>query len=169
MCESCNKLTTKWIKPWECVISMTDMTIEMTHSQGLIEPSNSLWRSLILLMKKNVGTWRFYIDYRRLKKTLLPITMHWWHTSFLSGVKWFSTLDLRSGYWHVEMDSSIKKNFHSQLSFCCSVELEHAFYYEPCPLTTENWLWQFKVMPFGLCSAPATFEWTMFYQVFVPL
>ncbi|GBM00613.1 Retrovirus-related Pol polyprotein from transposon 297 [Araneus ventricosus] len=55
----------------------------------------------------------------------------------LSGNQWFSTLDLKSGYWHVEIQPEDK---------------------EKTAFTTGQGLWQFKVMPFGLCNGPATFE-----------
>ena len=55
----------------------------------------------------------------------------------LNGAKWFSTLDLKSGYWQIELDSADKDK--TAISF-------------------EQGLWQFTVMPFGLCNAPATFE-----------
>ena len=58
----------------------------------------------------------------------------------LAGCKWFSTLDLWSGYWHVQMDPNDK---------------------EKTAFSTGTRLWQFKVMPFGLCNTPATFEWLM--------
>lgn len=55
----------------------------------------------------------------------------------LVGSQWFCTLDLQSGYWQVEVDKKDR---------------------EKTAFVTENELYQFKVMPFGLCNAPATFE-----------
>jgi hypothetical protein len=57
--------------------------------------------------------------------------------SQMSGAKWFCVLDLCSGYWQVECHPKDRP--------------KTAF-------VTRRGLYQFQVMPFGLCNAPATFE-----------
>lgn len=55
----------------------------------------------------------------------------------LAGSSWFSTLDLASGYWQCEMDEKDK---------------------EKTAFSTHKGLFQFRVLPFGLCNAQASFE-----------
>ncbi|KAK6171893.1 hypothetical protein SNE40_018316 [Patella caerulea] len=119
---------------------MDKMVDEMLTS-GVIEPSCGPWASPVVLVKKSDGTLRFCVDYRKLNsltiKDAYPLPRIDETLDALSGVKWFSTMDLASGYWQVEVEP---KDRH-KTSFA-----------------TFKGLYQFKVMPFGLCNAPGTFE-----------
>ena len=115
--------------------------IRAMEEQGIIEPSHSPWASPVVLVRKKEGSTRFCVDYRKLnaitKKDSYPLPRV--DTSLRSFYEsmWFSTLDLKSGYWQVEMNDEDK---------------------EKTAFTTGQGLWQFLVMPFGLSNAPATFE-----------
>ena len=111
------------------------------EEQGIVEPLCSPWCAPVVLVRKKDGSTRFCVDYRKLndvtRKDSFPLPRVDVTLDALNGAKWFSTLDLKSGYWKIELDSADK---------------------EKTAFSFGQRLWQFTVMPFGLCNAPATFE-----------
>lgn len=74
----------------------------------VIRPSASPWASPIVLVRKKDGSTRFGVDYRKVnqltRKDAYPLPQVDDTLDMLAGAKWFSTLDLVSGYWQVEVD-----------------------------------------------------------------
>ncbi len=112
---------------------LVESMLDNMHGRGIIEPSSSPWSAQIVMVKKKDGTQRFCVDYRKLnnvtKKDAYPLPRIDDTLDALSGAKWFSTIDLTSGYWQVEVNESDRE----KTEFC-----------------TPFGLYQFKVMPFGL-------------------
>ena len=108
---------------------------------GLTQPSDSPWSAPVVLVRKKDGSTRFCVDYRRLnsvtRKDSYPIPRIDDALDALSGAKYFSTLDLRSGYHKVEMDKTSRQY---------------------TVFVTSSDLYEFNVLHFGLCNAPSTFQ-----------
>ena len=103
---------------------------------GQIEPSDSPWSSPVVLVTVP-GSALTIANYDATTKDAYPLPRIDDTLDMLAGKQWFSTLDLASGYWQVSLSQEAR--------------VKTAF-------ATHSGLFQFRVMPFGLCNAPATFE-----------
>ncbi|KAG1925421.1 interleukin-1 receptor accessory protein-like 1-A [Pimephales promelas] len=108
---------------------------------GVIRESESPFSSPIVVVRKKNGQVRLCIDYRRLNlqtiKDAYSLPKLEDTFSALSGSQWFSVLDLKSGYYQIEVEEADKP--------------KTAFV---CPLG----FWEFNRMPQGVTNAPSTFQ-----------
>ena len=120
--------------------------IEEMLDKGIIVPSKSPWSFPVVLVKKKSGETRFCVDYRKLnkitKKDCYPLPRIDEILDILHTKKYFSTLDLASGFWQIEVEPKDQ---------------------EKTAFVVENDLFHFRKLPFGLCNSPSTFMRAMNY------
>ena len=80
---------------------------------GVICPSSSPLSSPLVLVKKKDGTWRFCIDFRKVNavthRDAYPLPRIDETLDSLAKASLFSTLDLASGYWQVELEEAARE------------------------------------------------------------
>ena len=116
--------------------------VQETIQDGVIRPSTSPWASPVVMVKKKDNTMRFCVDFRKVNDAIIkdahPLPRIDHTLESLHGAKYFSTLDLQSGYWQVPIREGDKQ--------------KTAF------RTSSGQLFEFNQLPFSLCNAPATFS-----------
>ena len=117
-----------------------DQQIDELLATGRVEPSQSPWSSPVVLARKHDGTYRMCIDFRKLnqstKKDAIPLPRTDDLLEALGGAQWFSSLDLASGYWQMQ----VKEEDRPKTAF-----------------STHRGQFQWTVMPFGMTNGPASF------------
>jgi hypothetical protein len=81
--------------------------------RGVIEESHSSWPSFIFHVRKKNRDFRLCVDCKKLnditKKDRFSLSRIDYSLNTMSGAKWFSTLDLKSGYWQVDLHRDEKE------------------------------------------------------------
>ena len=121
--------------------------IDYMLSNGIIEPSHSEWSSPCLLVDKGDGGYRFCTDFRKVnlvtKADSYPIPRIEDCIDKVGSSQYVSKFDLLKGYWQVPLTPRAR---------------------EISAFVTPAGFYQYRVMPFGMKNAPATFQ-RMIHQV----
>ena len=123
------------------LIDAVDKELDQMLEMGIVRPSTSPWASPVVIVPKPDGNIRFCIDYRKLnrvtKMDAYPMPRTDQMLEKIAKAKFISTIDLTKGYWQIPLDDeAIPKS---------------AF-------ITPQGLFEFTMMPFGMKTAPATFQ-----------
>ena len=122
-------------------LQQIDEQVEDMRRHGIIEPAASPWASNIVLVRKKDGSLRLCVDYRRINaityKDSYPLPLIDNCLNALTDSSWFSTLDLRSGYYNIPIAECDR---------------------DKSAFVTRSGCFRFTVMPFGMTCAPSVFQ-----------
>jgi len=118
-----------------------DKQVEEMRRHVIIKPASSPWASNVVLVRKIDGSLRFCVYYRAVNNVTYqdtyPLPRIDSCLDALHGAKWFTTLDLRSGYYSIPVSLPDR---------------------DKTAFVTRRGCWRFTVMPFGLTCAPSVFQ-----------
>ena len=120
---------------------LLDKEVQYMLENDIIEESQSNWSSPCILVPKHDGGFRFCTDFRKVndktKSDSFPIPRIADCIDQIGNAKFVSTFDMLKGYWQVPLTQRAR---------------------EISAFVTPSGLYQYKVMPFGMKNAPATFQ-----------
>lgn len=119
-----------------------DSELQEMLQKDVIEPSSSPWSSPIVMVRKKDNSYRFCVDYRKLnrvtKRDAYPLPFVTNILDKLRDARYLSSLDIKSAYWQISVE-----------------EMSRPYTAFTVP---GRGLFQFKRLPFGLHTAPATWQ-----------
>ena len=120
---------------------VVNQQIDESLQQEIVRESKSNFASPIVLVKKKDGSNRMCVDYRKLNaktvKDRYPLPIIEDVLESLYAAKVFTTLDLRNGFFHVDMSEE---------------SIKYTSFIVP------DGQYEFRKVPFGLCNAPSVFQ-----------
>ena len=120
---------------------LLDKEVQYMLKNDIIEESQSNWSSPCILVPKHDGGFRFCTDFRKVndktKSDSFPIPRIADCIDQIGNAKFVSTFNMLKGYWQVPLTQRAR---------------------EVSAFVTPSGLYQYKVMPFGMKNAPATFQ-----------
>lgn len=120
---------------------IVETQVERWIEEGIAEPCSSEYASPVVVVKKKDGTPRVCVDYRAINKIIskdrYPLPLMEDVLDQLQDARVFSTLDMKNGFFHVDVEEASRKY---------------------TAFVTSNGHYRFRKVPFGLCNSPAVFQ-----------